>query len=227
MHGIGILLLRAGSKGLQHKNRIELAGKPLFVHSLDFLLSDPRVSEVVVSTDDPEIMSYCRDLENVCVRVRPEILSNDTASSEDALVDAITWYETTEPECDFVVYCQATEPLRPAGILTECIDKYSTNDFDCVFAACEYHKNFWQMQDGNLVRITDERVKALPRQTKPAVLREDTGICLVASPALIRNGRRIGDRPGCVIYDHPGRLIDIHALQDLEITEALIKAGLG
>ena len=117
---------------------------------------------------------------------------------------------------------QITEPFRPKKILEQCYNKYCRGNFDSVFAATEYHKNFWKEENNILTRLNSKTEFNSPRQIKQPLIREDTGICLVADIPLFSNGRRIGDKPGYVFYDHLGSFVDIHSEDDLAFAESLL-----
>ena len=122
----------------------------------------------------------------------------------------------------FGIYMQITEPFRPKEILQDCYKKYSEGNFDSVFAATAYHKNFWKEDGNSLIRVNCEEQFNSPRQFKKPIIREDTGICLVADINLFSKGRRIGDQPGYVFYDHLGSYVDIHSESDLAFAESLL-----
>ena len=117
---------------------------------------------------------------------------------------------------------QITEPFRPDDILKKCVEKYNSGNYDSVFAASEYHKNFWIDQNKKLKRLNNLDTYNSPRQLKSSLIREDTGICLVSKLSLFSNGRRIGNNPGYVYYEHFGRNIDIHSQEDLNFAETVL-----
>ena len=56
----GVLALipaRGGSKGIPRKNIMSLAGKPMIAYSILQAIESARLDRVIVSTDDPEIVS--------------------------------------------------------------------------------------------------------------------------------------------------------------------------
>ena len=54
---LAIIPARAGSKGLQRKNVIDLAGKPLIAWSIEASLKSKYISKTLVSSDDNEILN--------------------------------------------------------------------------------------------------------------------------------------------------------------------------
>jgi len=227
MNGIGILLLRGGSKSLQLKNIQMLNSRPLAYYTIDFMLSDSRIKKLVISSDNDLILDVVSKYpsKDIILHHRSSENSSDNSSSEDALVEVIQFYDNnySADNYDFVLYAQATEPLRPKGLLSRAIDIYRSKKVDSVFAAFLYHKNFWTIdKDNNFQLITSSEQSHLPRQIKRPVFREDTGICLISSPTVIRSGRRIGDKVEILPYEHLGALIDIHTHKDLLMAEYIM-----
>lgn len=223
--GIGIVLARAGSKGLKNKNIRTLSGQPLIFHTLRPMIKNNNIYKIIVSTDGHNIKKIVDDanLSKVEVHLRPNELSGDEVTTKDTLKYVYDSLADESKKADFFVYMQITEPVRPIGILDKCIEAYNHNDCDSVFAAYEMHKNFWTPSGSNLSRLSEKSQVELPRQKKIPIYREDTGICSVISPKVFASGDRIGEKPFAVVYDHPGAFIDIHNESDLKIAEKIFE----
>ena len=225
--GFAFLLARKGSKGLERKNIRPLGGKPLIEWTLDYLHRSPLVDRICISTDDEIILEkYDSSYSNKIIsHHRPEELCGDLVTTEEVLLNICETLSDEIEENHFGIYMQITEPFRPKEILEDCYKKYCEGNYDSVFAATAYHKNFWQEDDDNLIRVNSEEQFNSPRQIKKPVIREDTGICLVADVNLFSKGRRIGDRPGYVFYNHFGSYVDIHSEGDLAFAESLLSSN--
>ena len=121
---------------------------------------------------------------------------------------------------DFVCYLQATEPLRPKGIVSECVSVFEKTRAPSVFAAYSYHKNFW-IEDsvGCFIPISPAEEREKPRQSKRPVFREDTGLCSIISCKLIKSGDRVSSDSVCVPYTSVASVVDIHHKFDLQLAE--------
>lgn len=230
MEGVGIILARGGSKGLPKKNIYPLLGEPLINHTLRFLLRHSFITQVVVATDCDDIEKACLDFDRqrTLILRRPENVSNDSATTKDALRWVYQQISEMNVLADFFVYMQVTEPLRPNDILVRCVDVFESQSAPSVFAAYEMHKNFWTYDSANqrFHRLTEFSTAEMPRQIKPSILREDSGVCCVMSRALFAEGTRVCDGSAAVPYDHPGALIDIHSVSDIRIAEKIILADM-
>ena len=104
-----IIPARGGSKGVPRKNTLPLGGRPLIVWTIEAARRSRFIDEVFVSTDDPEIAEIAEN-HGASVIARPQRISGDSASSEEALLHAIS----TNEKCgraDIIVFLQCTAPL--------------------------------------------------------------------------------------------------------------------
>ncbi len=231
MHRLGFafILARKNSKGLLRKNIKHLGGRPLIEWTLDYLCHSDKIDKICISTDDDFIIDKYSHNYNakILVHKRPPNLCGDLTQTEEVLKEACSAMEKYIEKKHFGVYMQITEPFRPPNILDLCINKFESGKFDSVFAATEYHKNFWVDDCSDKIkRISNEADYSSPRQKKIPVIREDTGVCLVSDINIFAKGKRIGDRPSYILYKHPGNFIDIHSESDLKFAESLIRLGI-
>ena len=91
---LALIPARGGSKGLPGKNIIELAGKPLIVHSIEATQQSGMFERIVVSTDDSAIakISVAAGAE---VLMRPVELAQDHSSSLDVIEHALAVFGLT------------------------------------------------------------------------------------------------------------------------------------
>lgn len=127
---IAYIPARAGSKGLVCKNKREVAEMPLFMHSVEYAFKSLYIDDVLVSSDDPEILKTAHDRGCVINNLRPPELSSDTARNIDGII-----YELSllKQKYDAVVLLQPTYPVRPpAAVLDEMIGKYFAKETSLV-----------------------------------------------------------------------------------------------
>ena len=107
-----VIPARSGSKGIPGKNLALLGGVPLVGHAARVAriaaqrLSVP--SQVICSTDSPEIAAAAEAWGATVPFLRPAALASDTATSMQVVFHAI---EEMEPAFDTVVLLQPTSPL--------------------------------------------------------------------------------------------------------------------
>jgi CMP-N,N'-diacetyllegionaminic acid synthase len=120
---------RGGSKGIPNKNIINLLSKPLIGYTIEECLHISKFynCEICVSTDSNDIKKVAENFGLKVPFVRPEHLSNDTASSESVILHALDWYQSNGINFDFVVLLQPTSPLRKYNHILDAINLYLEN----------------------------------------------------------------------------------------------------
>lgn len=113
-----IIPLRAGSKGMPNKNISLLAGKPLYLHSLDHAKSI-RANRIIVTTDINEVIKNSKK-ENYEVIKRPKKLCTDNATMSSVIVHAVKKAEISGT----IILLQPTSPLRSIADIKKCIQVY-------------------------------------------------------------------------------------------------------
>lgn len=116
-----VIPARGGSKGVSGKNLRVLAGTPLLAHTIEDALGSCRVDAVEVSTEDAGIAAVAREY-GAGVIERPPELATDIASSEDALLHALSDLEQRGHDPSLVVFLQCTSPFRCGADIDAAID---------------------------------------------------------------------------------------------------------
>jgi CMP-N-acetylneuraminic acid synthetase len=136
---LAIIPARGGSKRLPRKNMLDLAGKPLIAWSIEAGEQSSYIDQVVVSSDDEEILAIAKDFGAMLMK-RPEELASDTATTFDAVKHTIENLESYE----YVVLLQPTSPLRSAKHIDEAIELLEQKKADAVVSVCEMeHSPLW------------------------------------------------------------------------------------
>jgi CMP-N,N'-diacetyllegionaminic acid synthase len=209
---LAILPARGGSKGLPRKNVRTIAGKPLIAYSVEAARATPLVSRVIVSTDDEEIAAVAEAHGADVPFRRPPELAVDTAPTEPVLQHALAYVEETEGQpVDAVLFLQPTDIFRSQRIVHRVVERLLEDlSLDSVFAGFPTHKNFWRKQNGQWVKLAADLGYG-PRQHREHLYREHTGIACASRAAVIRGGRRLGDRIDIVPYPDDAVFIDIES----------------
>lgn len=118
MKYIALIPARGGSKRLPRKNVLFLAGKPLIAHSIEYAKADGI--PVYVSTDDEEIKITVQRY-GAKVIERPSKFATDSATTGVVIKHAAECLIKNGVEFDYIILLQATNPLRPEGMLKDAI----------------------------------------------------------------------------------------------------------
>ncbi len=136
---LAIIPARGGSKRLPRKNLLDLSGKPLIAWSIEAGLKSKYIDKLVVSSDDNKILDIA-DTYNIQAIKRPKKLSNDTATTFDAIKHTIDKLESY----DYIVLLQPTSPLRNYKHIDESIKLLEHKNADAVISVCEMeHSPLW------------------------------------------------------------------------------------
>jgi CMP-N-acetylneuraminic acid synthetase len=108
---LAIITARGGSKGLPRKNVLQVNGKPLIAWTIESALNSEVISEIIVSSDDSEIIDTAREFGCTAFLRRPDHLATDTSNSVDVVLHALQEL----PGFDYVILLQPTSPLRTSS----------------------------------------------------------------------------------------------------------------
>jgi len=217
-----VIPLRAGSKGLPHKNTRLLAGKPLYRHAIDQALA-AGAQRVVISTDIPEVLGATLPAQVVLVH-RPTDLCGDSVPMAPVLVHALT-----EARCSgTVVLLQATSPLRQPSDIAAALAVFQQGAFELVMSVTQADRGVlkWGTLHGNRFQpLSDPAHCFANRQSLPPVVRPNGAIYVLDADRFVARGSFVSDRIG-VVEMSTERSQDIDNLEDFERCAAVLNASL-
>lgn len=136
---LAIIPARGGSKRLPRKNVLDLAGKALIAWSIEAGLNSKYIDEVIVSSDDDEILEVAKKFGANIIQ-RPDELASDTATTFDAIKHTIE----NSKKYDYIILLQATSPMRNEIHIDEAIKLLESKNVDAVVSVCEMdHSPLW------------------------------------------------------------------------------------
>jgi N-acylneuraminate cytidylyltransferase len=218
MEVIGIIPARGGSKGIEKKNIVPFLGEPLITHTIEQAHQSELIDDVYVSTDNPEISSVSQNA-GAKVIERPEAIAGDEASTESALLHALTVLDHSP---DVVVLLQCTSPLRRPGDIDAAIEMVTQGDYESALSCCEDHKFYWREEDSTGVSINYDPETRKRRQDMEKRYQESGSISVVRTHILQETECRLGGEIG--IYEMPEILsFEIDTPEDLTIVSTLAR----
>ena len=129
-----VIPARGGSKRIPRKNVKDFLGKPLIAYSIEAALNSGVFECVIVSTDDTEIANVAVKFGAQVPFMRDASLSDDYATSSDAVADAATRLDGYS----YVCCLYATAPLITGEILREAYGKFEESECEFLFSATEF-----------------------------------------------------------------------------------------
>ena len=139
---LAIIPARGRSKGIPRKNLQEVGGIPLVQRTIEAAQQSHYIKRIVVSTDDPEIENLAKQCEAIVIK-RPNDLSTDTASSESALLHAISALSIDGFLEEIVVFLQCTSPFTTGEDIDKVIKALESKETNSAFAATPWHGFLW------------------------------------------------------------------------------------
>ncbi|MEU6057504.1 NTP transferase domain-containing protein [Streptomyces sp. NPDC047097] len=141
---LAVIPARGGSKGVPGKNLARIGGVPLVARAVRACRGAARVTDVVVSTDDPEIAAAARAAGAEPVD-RPTALSGDAATSEAAVLHALDTFEATRGRAaDVVLLVQCTSPFLTAEDVDAVTARVLDEGADSALTAAPSHGFLWR-----------------------------------------------------------------------------------
>lgn len=124
MNVLAVIPARGGSKGIPRKNVRLMNGKPLIAYSICNAKNCPAVTDVVVSSDDDEILSIGKKYGAYPLR-RSESLAKDAVTLDPVIYDATLQMEKKRGIMyDIVITLQPTSPLLTSETLNGAINSF-------------------------------------------------------------------------------------------------------
>jgi N-acylneuraminate cytidylyltransferase len=232
MTALGVILARAGSKGLPGKCMRELAGRPLIAYTFDHAEASRKLSAVVLSTDSEPAKALARRA-GIEVIDRPAELANDTATVDDAARHAVEEWESKHGlTVDIVALLYGNIPIRADGLIDRAIEHLVGTGADSVRSVApvsKYHPDWLHRLDGD--RMIQFRPNSIyRRQDLEPLFYHDGAIAVVARAALFGALQTPEDHQAFLgkdrraLVQRPQDAVDIDEPIDLYFAEAVLRA---
>jgi N-acylneuraminate cytidylyltransferase len=189
MKVIAIIPARGGSKGIPKKNLVNFLGKPLLQWSIEAALNSKYITDVVVSSDDDDILRISQKHNNVIPIKRPKELALDTSRTEPVLAHVIESLKGTT--FDYLILLQPTSPLRKSDDIDEAFNKLLASYANSLISVCSnnYHpyKSLRINNEGFLEGIINNEYPFFPRQELPQTYSANGAIYIIKVKDFIKN----------------------------------------
>ena len=225
---LALILARGGSKRLPGKNIRLLGGKPLVVWSIDVAKNIPEICDILVSTDNPQIAKVCKDAGAFVPWLRPAELSSDNASSVDAALHALDWYEAQRGAIDGLLLLQPTSPFRSKETVRKGIYLFSKNFQNTVVGVSATHAHpMWVFKrEGEYIVpfIQKDNIQARSQDLPEALV--INGSFYLISPKMLRVKKVFtGEKCISLLIESQQEALDIDTEFDFKIAEYIWDTG--
>jgi CMP-N,N'-diacetyllegionaminic acid synthase len=220
---LAVVAARGGSKGIPHKNLIDLCGKPLIAWTVLQAGAAAGVDVVAVSSDSDAILAAAEAAGAVGVR-RPEDISGDLASSEAAWLHALDQIDGEMGPFTRIVALQATSPIREASDIDHALAAFERDRLDSLLSVCEVEDYFnWRVgKDGPEAINYDYHDRRMRQQIEKRYL--ENGSFYVFVPQLLREKKnRLGGKIGMHVMERH-KMFQIDRPEDIKLCAAIMRS---
>jgi CMP-N-acetylneuraminic acid synthetase len=197
-------------------------------YTSEIALQSQYLTEVILSSDDDQIIGVGKNIGISVPFVRPAELAQDNTPTIDVILHALKWYENKAVFFDAVCLLQVTSPFRTVEFLDKAIVKFIDSGFDSLISVQkvphEYnpHWTFIVNPEGNLKIATGEEKIISRRQELPKAYHRDGSIYIMKTEVLLQQHSLYG-KSTTFIESSPKFYVNIDTLADWEKAEQIIK----
>jgi N-acylneuraminate cytidylyltransferase len=220
---LAVIAARGGSKGIPHKNLLDLCGKPLIAWTVEQARAARGVDVVAVSSDSDDILAAAEAAGAVGVR-RPDDISGDLASSESAWLHALDAVDARMGRFECVVALQATSPIRESVDIERALETFDREHLDSLLSVCEVEDYFnWRIGANGPEPINyDYRNRRMRQQIEKRYL--ENGSFYVLIPSLLREqSNRLGGKIGFHVMERH-KMFQIDRPEDVKLCAAIMRS---
>ncbi len=227
---LAVVPARGGSRGVPRKNIRALGAHPLLAYTIAAGRASVRVTDLVVSTEDPEIADVARSYGAEVIE-RPAELATDEAPTAPVIQHALERVQqSTGRAHDYVLTLQPTTPFRRGWDIDAAVDLLEATpnpdaSVTSVVRIFDAHPVRVKRLEGDrlLPYIAGDDVPTRRQDLPPAYLRN--GAIYLSHRHTIVGGSVWGS-PEIPYEMPPERSVNIDEPLDFLLAEAVVRAGL-
>ncbi len=230
---LGVIIARAGSRGLPGKNKRMLLGKPVIAYTIESALKSKLLDAIIVTSDDPDVQEIASRYEGVWVVGRPAELAKDTAT-----VDSAARFGCERAEelygfyADIVVLLYGNIPIRPDGLIDLAIEELINKGGDSVQSYSpvgKFHPDWMVMLENGRVKLNCPNHPYRRQDLRPMFI-PNGAVLVMTRESLYRKPEHekdfhafLGkDRRG-VVHPDSELIVDIDTIKDLYVAEGILR----
>jgi CMP-N-acetylneuraminic acid synthetase len=225
---LAVILARGGSKAIPRKNLADINGHPLLAYTIHEALHSKYINDVVVSSDDQEIIAVAKEYGALAPFVRPKELSGDKAKPVECNLHATQFMESLRGfKYDYVVELLCTNPFKTVEDIDSALELQFTTNADSVIGVMrldDHHPiRIKKLENGYIREFCLPEIPESTRQDlKPDAYIRNGSIYSMRRDMLQKKVRYGTDNS--VAYVMPReRTVNIDEPMDLEIARILMK----
>ena len=212
-----VIPARGGSKGIPFKNLKPVAGRSLVARAVDSALAAPAVTDVVVSTDHPDIAAEAERCGARVVMRPADLLRRHRQQRVGGAPRARIAAPAAGRHGSGAVHL----PVHRPGHLNEAVLDVLEGRADVAFSVTESHAFHWMHDDGGAVTAVGHSAEVRPRrQDRTPQYRETGAFYAMRTEGFLARKHRFFGR--LKLQEVPAEhAVEIDSLEDLAVVRAL------
>jgi regulator of RNase E activity RraA/CMP-N-acetylneuraminic acid synthetase len=215
MKVVAFVPAKGESSRVESKNTKLLDGKPLFLHTLEKLVSCDFIDEVYLDTESQYLIDLASEVDCKIMRRDPQLASNKTDGNR------LFMNEVNHVDADIYIQILGTSPFISIETIRKGVDALlnQSANFDSAVLVKKDKQYLWG-ENGPLYDLNN-----IPNSVDlPSTIIETMGLYIVRRDCALRTNRRIGDTP-YLIEASPLDAVDVNWSEEFELAN-LIAAGI-
>lgn len=196
--------------------------------TMDAALEAEGISDILVSTDDQEIIDLCKKKERIeAPFIRPAELAGDDALMKDVLKHAYEWFlENSGKKVEAIILLQPTSPFRTGLHISEALAMFKKSKVNSLISVVElphiFHPDsLMEMDDHGGITPLKTGEKVTRRQDKPKLYARNGPAILIVRPEVIYM-ESLYAQPSMGYLMRQADSIDIDTMDDFRFAEAYV-----
>lgn len=166
-----IIPARGGSKRIPRKNIRDFLGKPIIAYSIETALESGLFNEVMVSTDDEEIVKVAKKYGAKVPFLRSKETADDYATLADVVDEVKNSYQVAGITFDYICCILPTAPFVNVFLLKKGFSLLTENDVDSVRPVVRFSypiQRAVKMSNGFIEMFNPEHSRTRSQDLEPA-----------------------------------------------------------
>ncbi|MBL4701373.1 MAG: acylneuraminate cytidylyltransferase family protein [Phycisphaeraceae bacterium] len=229
---IAVIIGRAGSKGLKHKNMRILAGKPLTAWTIEHAQASHKPQAVILTSDGPDILDIGKTY-GIHTYQRPAELAGDTVTIDAAVRHGVSsWEQETGKRATYIAILYANVALRAENLTDRALTKLIDTQCDSVqtvYNVGKTHPLWMRKLEGPDTDIVEPYIpnEIYRRQDLPPVYMLNSGVLAVTRDKLFdvdpNHPHNFLGKDRRAIITKPTDVVDIDDELDLIFAQAVLE----
>lgn len=209
---VAFLPAKGTSERIESKNMKVLNGKPLFLHTLEKLVSCEFIDEVYLDSESDEILNYASYLDYKPLKRDPALASNKTDGHQ------MFYNEVSQVQGDIYIQILCTSPFISVETIKRGIDVLLQHDeYDSVVLMRKEKQYLWR--DGQPVY---DKFHIPNSSTLPDTILESMGLYIVRAETAHKTKMRFGDNVYMLTADAI-ETVDVNFPDEFRLAEYIMR----